>query len=53
MSAATDEEIFDLAATEGRTIISADTDFDTLLALRESNKTFGDHLSSLVRASPR
>lgn len=38
MSAATDEEIFDLAAVENRTIISADTDFGMLLALRESDK---------------
>ena len=38
MSAATDEEIFDLAAVENRTIISADTDLGMLLALRESDK---------------
>lgn len=34
MQAATDEEIFELAAREGRIVVSADTDFGTLLALR-------------------
>ena len=38
MSAATDEETFDLAAAEDRTVVSADTDFGTLLALREDEK---------------
>jgi predicted nuclease of predicted toxin-antitoxin system len=36
MQAATDEEIFDLAAREGRVVVSADTDFRTLLALRRT-----------------
>ncbi len=36
MQAATDEEIFDLAAGEGRVIVSADTDFGTILALRRT-----------------
>lgn len=36
MQAATDEEIFDLAAREDRIIVSADTDFGTILALRRS-----------------
>jgi predicted nuclease of predicted toxin-antitoxin system len=36
MQAATDEEIFDLAAREGRAIVSADADFGTLLALRRT-----------------
>lgn len=34
LGAATDEEVFARAADEGRTIVSADTDFGTLLALR-------------------
>jgi predicted nuclease of predicted toxin-antitoxin system len=36
MQAATDEEIFEVAADEGRTIVSADTDFGTILALRRT-----------------
>ncbi|MEW6162325.1 MAG: DUF5615 family PIN-like protein [Nitrospirota bacterium] len=38
MQAAEDEEIFDKAATENRIIISADTDFGTILALRTEVK---------------
>ena len=34
MQAATDEEIFEVAINDGRTIVSADTDFGTILALR-------------------
>jgi predicted nuclease of predicted toxin-antitoxin system len=34
LHAARDVDLFQLAAVEGRTIISADTDFATLLALR-------------------
>lgn len=33
---ATDDELFSFAASEGRTIVSADTDFSALLALRQS-----------------
>ena len=36
MQAATDEEIFEVAVGEDRTIVSADTDFGTILALRST-----------------
>lgn len=38
LAAADDLTIFERAATEGRIVVSADTDFGTLLALRRSSK---------------
>ncbi len=38
MQASSDEEIFDFATREDRVIVSADTDFGTLLALRKTAK---------------
>jgi predicted nuclease of predicted toxin-antitoxin system len=38
LAAANDDELLDLAAKEGRIIVSADTDFGTLLALRQTAK---------------
>jgi predicted nuclease of predicted toxin-antitoxin system len=38
MRTATDKEIMNYALTENRVIVSADTDFGTLLALRDLSK---------------
>jgi predicted nuclease of predicted toxin-antitoxin system len=40
MGAASGVEIFDRAAQENRTVVSADTDFGTLLALRKAKSLF-------------
>lgn len=50
LEASDDEEIFDRAAREDRTILSADTDFGTLLALRHATRP---SLILFRRASPR
>ena len=38
MQSSTDEEIFEVAAAEYRVLISADTDFGTIIASRRTNK---------------
>jgi predicted nuclease of predicted toxin-antitoxin system len=38
LQAEADEVIFDRAAAEGRVVVSADTDFGTLLAMRKGNR---------------
>lgn len=38
LRAASDGEIFEYAAAQERTVVSADTDFGTLLALRQTSK---------------
>jgi len=38
LHAAPDQEIFDLAASEDRVVVSEDTDFGTLLSLRDSSR---------------
>lgn len=53
LQAAEDEEIFNRAAQEERTIVSADTDFGSLLALWKTTRPSVITLSSGLAAAPR
>lgn len=53
MQAAEDVEIFQRAATEHRIVVSADTDFGTLLALREETEPSVVLLRGAVPREPR
>ena len=53
MHASSDEEIFDLAARDGRVVVSADTDFGTLLAVPQERHTFRDSFPSWQPAPSR
>jgi predicted nuclease of predicted toxin-antitoxin system len=56
LARANDEEIFDAAAAEGRIIVSADTDFGTLLTFRRQKLPavviFGIHLPADRKCKP-
>jgi predicted nuclease of predicted toxin-antitoxin system len=44
------EEIFEAAAAEGRIIVSADTDFGTILTFRRQRLPFSNYLSASLAA---
>jgi predicted nuclease of predicted toxin-antitoxin system len=52
LASAPDAEILDLAADQGRTIISADTDFGALLAQRRSTRPSVLLVRAIVDLSP-
>lgn len=45
---ASDDEIFDRAATEGRVVVTADSDFGTLLAMRRATSPSVIHLRQVA-----
>ena len=53
MAAATDEEVFELAAREGRILVSADTDFGALLLIAEGRSPISNPLSWQISATSR
>ena len=53
LQSATDTEIFEVAAREDRVVVSADTDFGTLLALRQATRPSVILYRGAVRRRPR
>lgn len=50
--AATDDEIFDRAAADGLTVITADSDFGMLLAMRRATSPSVVHLRHIAELGP-